>query len=104
MPQLTLACAWYKPEEEQRATENPTETRALNFQVALVKLLSVAETVYLAKVRLMVCRRQQDQIGVREVTSVGLEIIISTSLGWYISVISALGRQRQEDHVNLRLV
>lgn len=69
-----------------------------------MKLLSVTETVYLAKVWLMVCRRQQDQIGVREVTSVGLEIIISTSLGWYISVISDLGRQRQEDHVNLRPV
>lgn len=65
-----------------------------------MKLLSVSETVYLAKVRLMVCRRQQNQIGIREVTSVGLEIIISTDmyLGWYISVISALGRQRQEDH------
>lgn len=40
----------------------------------------------------MVCRRQQDHISVREVTSVDLEIVIFNSLGWYISVIPVLRR------------
>lgn len=58
------------------AAENPMEAQPLTSKVILVKLFRVSETVSLVKVRILVCRRQWNQTGVREVTGLGLEIAI----------------------------